>query len=339
MPRRRWAFLVFGLLLGLGYALWPNDGPPPGRKDLDRKRRAAHQRDRSTARDTPFQDPEEPRSSEEAEAATDYEEPHRIWCPVESEDPISDQAEVRSPWGQPRLAGLVVDGQVMLMDPRPRGHALLSVEGLPDTPFSWDEEGCGPIRVGQFATVLGTVQNAFLRGSRRPHVVGCAANTPVDQDGQFELRIAVEPCEIVARRRDGPLLAVSDPVSIDPRPGEIIELTLDLPDYRQAGVGFSFELVAGGLEVVAVHEDTPAWDGGLRTGDTIVAVDGESTEEMRNDDIMATIPGPEGTTVQLTVLRGDEELSIRFRRESLDHALPRGKHHRKSRIERDLEGP
>ena len=337
MRERRWVLVMLGLV-GLGYALWPSDVPRPESKDLDRKRRTAHQRDRPT-RGTPSQEPEEPRSSEAAEVTEDSHEPHRIWCPVESEDPISDQAEVRSPWGQPRVTGRVVDGKVMLLDSRSRGHALLSVEGLPDTPFSWDEDGCGPIRVGQFATVLGTVQNAFLRGSRRPHVVGCAANTPVDQDGQFELRIAVEPCEIVARRRDGPLLAVSDPVSIDPHPGETIELTLDLPDYRQAGVGFSFELVAGGLEVVAVHEDTPAWDGGLRTGDTIVAVDGESTEEMRNDDIMATIPGPEGTTVQLTVLRGDEELSIRFQRESLDHALPRGKHHRKSRIERDLEGP
>lgn len=57
--------------------------------------------------------------------------------------------------------------------------------------------------------------------------------------------------------------------------------------------------------VIAPLKGTPAEKAGLKPQDWIVAVNGTSTEGMTVDAVVALIRGPEGTTVTLSIMRGD----------------------------------
>lgn len=69
----------------------------------------------------------------------------------------------------------------------------------------------------------------------------------------------------------------------------------------------------GGLLVARVYENSPAADAGLQAGDLIVAVEdtpitGENAQSM--NQAVQLIQGEDGTTVRMTIQRGNEELKI-----------------------------
>jgi carboxyl-terminal processing protease len=68
-----------------------------------------------------------------------------------------------------------------------------------------------------------------------------------------------------------------------------------------SGVGLSVREVKKGLRVTTVFDDTPAKDAGIREGDVISSVDGESIAGEPADVATAMIKGPPGTTVTLKV--------------------------------------
>jgi len=59
----------------------------------------------------------------------------------------------------------------------------------------------------------------------------------------------------------------------------------------------------GGVVVGQVFPNTPAQEAGLKRGDRVVAVDGKSTTGQTQDQIIASIRGPAGTQVTLTIQR------------------------------------
>ena len=74
-------------------------------------------------------------------------------------------------------------------------------------------------------------------------------------------------------------------------------------------VGIGVQLEAEGDEVVVATpiEDSPADQAGIRSGDVLIAVNGESVRGEDISEIVERVKGPEGTAVRLTVLRGEEE--------------------------------
>ncbi|MCC8160661.1 MAG: S41 family peptidase [Oscillospiraceae bacterium] len=69
------------------------------------------------------------------------------------------------------------------------------------------------------------------------------------------------------------------------------------------------------IEVVAPFEGSPAYDAGLQPGDIIKAVDGtEYDGNSLNDAVNSIKNGKEGTIVNITLIRGDEELNIDIER-------------------------
>ena len=60
------------------------------------------------------------------------------------------------------------------------------------------------------------------------------------------------------------------------------------------------------IEIVRPMEGQPAEDAGLRPGDLVLAVDGQSTDNMGLYEAIALIRGPRGSTVTLTILRPGE---------------------------------
>ncbi len=92
----------------------------------------------------------------------------------------------------------------------------------------------------------------------------------------------------------------------------------DLISGTFEGIGATVDQdpVTGEIIIVTPFHGSPAEEAGLRPGDAILAVDGESTEGWSVQDAVGRIRGPEGTTVTLTVRHAD--------RESEDVAIKRG---------------
>jgi len=86
-------------------------------------------------------------------------------------------------------------------------------------------------------------------------------------------------------------------------------------DYRQfvrsiqgnfVGVGVQIQKLDGKLSVVTPLEGTPAMEAGLKAGDIIARVNGKSTGTWSIDKAVREITGPEGSQVELTVIREGE---------------------------------
>lgn len=67
------------------------------------------------------------------------------------------------------------------------------------------------------------------------------------------------------------------------------------------GIGIHISKIRGKLTVASLLPGTPAYSSGLDANDNIVAVDGETTEDMTLTCVVNKITGPKGTPVTLTV--------------------------------------
>jgi carboxyl-terminal processing protease len=73
------------------------------------------------------------------------------------------------------------------------------------------------------------------------------------------------------------------------------------------GIGVTLESEQDGVVVASPIEGSPADKAGVESGDVVVAVDGESVQGEDLSEVSERVRGPEGTRVELTVLRGEEE--------------------------------
>ena len=78
------------------------------------------------------------------------------------------------------------------------------------------------------------------------------------------------------------------------------------------GIGATVNQVDGSIVIVRPFRNSPAMQSGIRPGDVILEVDGESTEGWSLEQAVAVIRGPKGTDVALLVRHtdGEEELIV-----------------------------
>ena len=78
------------------------------------------------------------------------------------------------------------------------------------------------------------------------------------------------------------------------------------------GIGITIQAEEGkpGFLVTKVNQGGPADQAGMLPGDVLVAVDGVDVREMNVDDTGALVKGEENTTVDITVERAGEELTL-----------------------------
>lgn len=60
------------------------------------------------------------------------------------------------------------------------------------------------------------------------------------------------------------------------------------------------------VEVASPIEDTPGWRAGISPGDLIVEINGESTEKLTMDEVLARLRGVPGTQVTILIRRGEK---------------------------------
>ncbi len=89
---------------------------------------------------------------------------------------------------------------------------------------------------------------------------------------------------------------------------------------RRVGVGISLEQVGEQYVIAGVLDGTPADEAGIKRGDVILAVDGQSLERLSPEEIQRLFRGEEGTLLDLRLVRplANDEYDVSLKRELLD---------------------
>jgi carboxyl-terminal processing protease len=113
--------------------------------------------------------------------------------------------------------------------------------------------------------------------------------------------IRIPPAVLLAQLAQGAFDPL-DPYTRIVWPGEATAFEEQI-SQRYTGVGVNLIKAEDGLRVVEIVPNSPAYIGGIRQDDRIVAINGASTETMTLDDAIGEITGPSGTAVKLGVKR------------------------------------
>ncbi len=93
-----------------------------------------------------------------------------------------------------------------------------------------------------------------------------------------------------------------DPHSSFMPPDAFKEMQIDTKG-EFGGLGIQIGIKNRILTIIAPIEDTPAYNAGVKAGDKIVKIDGESTKDITLFEAVSKLRGPKGTTVTITILR------------------------------------
>jgi len=104
---------------------------------------------------------------------------------------------------------------------------------------------------------------------------------------------------------------------------------MDPQEYKNMQIDISGELTGVGIQlaadektkkltVIAPIEDSPAFTAGILAKDIITQIDAQTTEGMELNKAVSLIRGTPGTSVKLTVQRGDKQLSYQLKRAKIE---------------------
>jgi carboxyl-terminal processing protease len=94
-------------------------------------------------------------------------------------------------------------------------------------------------------------------------------------------------------------------------PEELATFSREQLGSAYGGMGMQIEDQQGAVTVTRVFPNTPAERGGVRAGDRILTVDGQSTRGLRLEEVSGRLIGPAGTTVDVTFARAGVAEPIR----------------------------
>lgn len=76
------------------------------------------------------------------------------------------------------------------------------------------------------------------------------------------------------------------------------------------GLGIEISVQNNILTIISPIEDTPAWHAGIKSGDKIVAIDGQSTKGFTLVEASALLKGKKGTKIILSIIRDNSDNPI-----------------------------
>ncbi|ABR30098.1 peptidase S41 [Thermosipho melanesiensis] len=86
-------------------------------------------------------------------------------------------------------------------------------------------------------------------------------------------------------------------------------------EYGGLGIEVTYDPDARAIKIISPMYGTPAWKAGLKAGDLIISIDGTPVKDISYLDAVNMMRGEPGTIVKLTVLRNDEILEFKIKRE------------------------
>lgn len=113
--------------------------------------------------------------------------------------------------------------------------------------------------------------------------------------------------------------ALGDPYTVFLPPEEKEQFESDIQG-NFSGVGMEIGIRNDQLTVISPLPDSPAKKAGIKAGDRIIEINGESALGVNTNEAVKKIRGEKGTTVRLTVLRGedDQKLDISIVRDNIE---------------------
>jgi len=79
-----------------------------------------------------------------------------------------------------------------------------------------------------------------------------------------------------------------------------------------------------GFDIMSVEENGPAYEAGIRVGDTLIGAQDISLEGMAASEVRNYVRGEAGTYVELTILRDGEELRLQVERRAIKMTVAEG---------------
>lgn len=87
---------------------------------------------------------------------------------------------------------------------------------------------------------------------------------------------------------------------------------------QYGGIGALIRKIGDYTYIAEPYEGNPAQKSGLKAGDKILSIDGRDMKAKKSDDVSSSLKGPKGSTIQVKVLRNNqEELTIPITRDEI----------------------
>ena len=112
----------------------------------------------------------------------------------------------------------------------------------------------------------------------------------------------------------GMVEAAGDPYTVFFNKKEAEEFTEDL-EGTFSGIGAELGKKDGKLVIISALDSSPAQKAGLQPNDIIAGVNGENSSDWSIDKAVSKIRGEKGTTVKLTIVRGEEPSEVSITRD------------------------
>ena len=167
--------------------------------------------------------------------------------------------------------------------------------------------------------VIGSV--SFVAGTRSNEISQYIDLPFIEKSQQLDVSSLQETYDTLVKRYDGKLStsklmeganrglvdAAGDEYTVFFNAKEAKELSNDL-EGTFTGIGAELAKRDGNLKIMSTIDGSPAKKDGLQSNDIIARVNGEDTSGWSVDKAVSQIRGEKGTTVKLTIIRGDNEV-------------------------------
>ncbi|MBM3750091.1 MAG: S41 family peptidase [Acidimicrobiia bacterium] len=158
---------------------------------------------------------------------------------------------------------------------------------------------------------------AALAGGMLGHRVGASPSQTTDWSRLFAVALAtvekeyveeLDTEDLVYGAVDG-MLRTLDPHSSFFDPRQYAQLR-ERQEGTYYGLGLSIVVVNGDITVTNLFEGSPAYRSGIRRGDVIAVIKGESAKGWTSDQAVRELRGPKGTSVSISIRRAGVEALI-----------------------------
>jgi carboxyl-terminal processing protease len=93
---------------------------------------------------------------------------------------------------------------------------------------------------------------------------------------------------------------------------------LNSMDMTFSGIGVYIDIVPEGVKIISAISGSPAEEAGLKGGDIIVKAAGQNLSGLSQESATGLLRGPDGSTVQITIIRGAELLEFNVQRKAIE---------------------